>query len=195
MDRLEVLKTLRDPGRNLRRRRGRRADRNRRRIDRFPAVCTPHALERAGLGVVHHHTTVAVSVRDEQLVRLRVHAQPRRAQQKLRRVASGLPALSDLHDKFSGLGELEDLAVLRHRVADHPHEPFRIDVKAVLVLRPFVRLQPPALSLVERAPALNEIAGVVELEHRRCGHRAQILGKRTRPMQHPHVSLRIDGNG
>ena len=122
-----------------------------------------------------------------------MHAQPGRAHQKLRRITSGLPALSDLQDKFSGPGELEDLAILRHRITDHPHEAFRIDVKAVLVLRPFIRGR--LASGWAPTPSLNEIASAVELEHRRCGHRAQIFGKRARPMQNPHVPLRIDRNG
>src|SRR5688500_9102328 len=114
MNRLEVLKALGNAGGNLRRRRGWRADRNRWRIDRFPAVRPPHAFEAACLTVVDHHATVAVSIGDEQLVRLRMDPQPRCPEEKRRRIASRLPALSDLHHKLSGSGELQDLTVLRH---------------------------------------------------------------------------------
>ena len=120
-----------------------------------------------------------------------MHPQTGSAEQIGRRVAARLPTLPDLHHELSGFGELEDLAVLWHRVANNPHKTFRVDVKAVLVLRPFVR----TLRCRGPSPPLDEIAALIEFEHGRRSHRPQVFRQRSRPMEHPHVAFRIHGHG
>src|SRR5262249_5463133 len=68
-------------------------------------------------------------------------------------------AEAELLDEFSGLRELEDEAVCG-AVPTYPHHPFAVNRDAVIRLRPLIILARPA-------PGRDQIAGRVELEHRR----------------------------
>src|SRR5437660_934805 len=79
-------------------------------VHRHAAERAPHPLEGAGVRVEHDDSLVAVSVRHEQLVRLRVDEYIRRLPEILCiRVGFFLTAPADLHDELAGLGELQDL--------------------------------------------------------------------------------------
>src|SRR5205807_7121313 len=85
--------------------------------------------------------------------------------------AFALAGLADLHQKFSILGEFQDLVVvviarrrlrarLRAAIAADPDVPFVIDGDAMVRLRPVV-------ALTGSAPMPNQIAILVKLENRR----------------------------
>src|SRR6185437_8554085 len=66
--------------------------------------------------------------------------------------------LADLQDEFSVLREFQHLPVILAVAAD-PDESLRVDIDAVLVLEPVVALS-------RAAPGLEQIALLIELEHR-----------------------------
>jgi hypothetical protein len=110
-------------------------------------------------------------------------------------VARALAALADLHDQFSSLSELQDHVVAaagpaRFRppsIAADPDEVLRIDEDSVLPFR-------PVEALAVAAPACQQLAGPIELEHRRCGLGTLRFRDRSRPVQHPDVIARIHGD-
>ena len=155
---------------------------------------SPHPLERAGRGVEDDDAVIAVAVGDVQLVRRRVHPDVGGAMDVPRiRVAFAAVALADPERDLAVAGELENLIVVERLqpgdavggavVPGDPDKAFRIDVNAVLAFR-------PVRAGVFVAPRLDERAARVEHDHRR---RRRLTGlERARPMQEPHVVLRID---
>src|SRR5207245_2633189 len=120
---------------------------------------------------------IAVSVRHEQFVRLRVNEYVGRLPEVLRvRVGLLLTTLTDLHDELAGLGELQDLVIVA--VAPDPDKAFRIDINSMLRFRPVIT-RPRA------APSLDEVAFSIEFQHRRRGLRLLFRAQRVRPLQHP----------
>src|SRR5262249_59744576 len=114
---------------------------------------------------------VAIAVRDIELGALRIHHHVRRPSElRAAAAAFGLAGAADLHQELALRRELEDLVVLL-AVAGDPDIALRIDVDAVLALRP-LRLR------VARAPAAQVVARGVELDHRR---RRLAAAKRDRP--------------
>src|SRR5262245_63848141 len=74
-------------------------------------------------------------------------------------------------------------------VAADPDEAARIGIKAMLGLGPVV-------ALAGAAPALQEIAVLIEFEHRRCrlAFRDLVFAHAARALQDPGVALRVDGD-
>src|SRR5207249_9778953 len=72
-------------------------------------------------------------------------------------------------------------------VATEPDEAARVGVDAVLGLRPVV-------ALARAAPGLDEVARLVEFEHRRRGHAfvALVFAHAGRALQDPGMALRVD---
>ena len=106
-----------------------------------------------------------------------------------------LAGLADLHHELAVHGEFEELAVLL-AVAGEPDEIVAVDVDAVLALGPLV-------ALAGAAPALQQVAGLVEHQHRRSGdaalgHGRILLGgalarrQRARPLDHPDAVEPVD---
>ncbi len=112
-------------------------------------------------------------------------------------VALALVALADLQHELAVLRELQELVVgdrlkpgrplRRAVVAADPDEALVVDMDAVLALRPLV-------ARAGAAPGLDEIARRVEHHDRRRRHRGLLRLERARPVQHPDVVLRIDGD-
>src|SRR6516165_2856045 len=135
-------------------------------VDGWLAEGTPHALERAGVGVEHNDAMVAIAVGDIELVALRVYPHVCRPVQVCGvGIALALVAVADLHDELAVLRELQELivgdrlqarqAVGRAAVAADPDEALVVDMNAVLALRPFV-------AGAVAAPGLDVVAGLVE---------------------------------
>jgi len=138
---------------------------------------TPHAFKRAGVGVEDNHALIPVSVGHEQFVRTRVHEHvcwpP-----EIRGVGIGLwgTPLADLHDELTSSGELQDL--IFGAIAPNPDKTLRVDIDAVLGLRPLITDPRPA-------PTLHEVTVRIELKHRRRGPRLLLVAQSIRPLQHP----------
>ncbi len=152
-------------------------------VRRHVAKGAPHALERSRVGVEHDDAPVAVAVGDEELVGRRMHEDVGRLPQ-VARVGVGLllsPA-ADLHHELAGLRELEDLVVVA--VPADPHEALVVDEDAVFGAGPLV-------AVARAAPALDVVAGGVELHHRRSGllAGAHYAGA----MEHPDMIVRVGG--
>ena len=146
-------------------------------VHRHAAERAPHPLEGTGVGVKDDDSLIAVSVRHEQFVRLRVNEYVGRLPEVLRvRVGLLLTALTDLHDELAGLGELQDLVIVA--VAPDPDKAFRIDINSMLRFRPVIT-RPRA------APSLDEVAFSIEFQHWRRGLRLLFRAQRVRPLQHP----------
>src|SRR5579871_2884609 len=78
----------------------------------FVAIGAPMTLISAGIGVIHDHAPVAVTVGDIKLVGLGVHQRLGRQPEVGGVVASlALTGLADLHQEFAGLGKLQDHVV------------------------------------------------------------------------------------
>src|SRR5262245_52847769 len=137
--------------------------RRRRIVHRYRAECAPHPFEGARVGIEHKDSFVAVSVRNEQFVRLGVDKYVGRLPEVLDvRVGFLLTAFTNLHHEFPSLRELQDLIIVA--VTTDPDKAFWIDVNSMLRLRPFIA-RPTA------APTLDEVAFGIEFQHRRCGLR------------------------
>src|SRR5262249_44422226 len=127
---------------------------------RAVAVGAPVALHLSSVGVEHRHAAVAVAVGDERLVRLRVDEDLRHPAEVLQVVAALVVAeAAELEQELAVLGELEDMRVLLAVAAD-PDVALVVDEDAVVRLGPLVALPWPA-------PVPQQIARLVELEHRR----------------------------
>jgi len=158
------------------------------------AVCAPIALHLAGIGVEHGHALVAVAVGDVGFVRFRIDPDLRHPAEIIRIVAAFVPAeTADLQQEFSVLGEFQDVGVFCPVAADP-------DVALVVDENPVVRLR-PLVTRAGSAPVPQQIALLVELEHRRrrtaalAGGRVQLrallhIGKgRRAAMNDPDVVL------
>ena len=158
----------------------------------------PRALELSALRIEHDHPMIAVAVGDEQLIGRRMHEHVGRLMDVGRvRVTRALPAGADLHHELSGVRELQDHVVgaaARRRlrpsaVAADPDESLGIDRDAVLALGPVVAAPRHRPSCSSSLPAVsNSRTGGAAL-------RALLGRNRARPMQHPDVVARIDGDG
>jgi hypothetical protein len=141
---------------------------------------------------------IAVTVGDVNLVglgvELEVSDQTELAQIRARRQR---PALAELFDEFAVGGELQHHAVAL-AVAGEPDEAFIVDQDGVFLQRPVV-----ALIVTRPAPRLDQIAGLIEHQHRRRRHAALrarrrqrrallIVGERARPLEYPDIVLGID---
>src|ERR1700693_1811103 len=74
------------------------------------AECAPHPFEFSAVGVKHDDAVIAIAVRDEQFVGLRIHLHVWWASEILRVVvALARIAVPDLHDKRAALSELQHL--------------------------------------------------------------------------------------
>jgi hypothetical protein len=156
------------------------------------------ALVRAGLGIEHDHTAVAVAVGREDFLRGDVHRDVGRRSQPLGRIAVvALPRLADLQDELAVHGELEELAVLL-AVAGKPDEIVAVDEDAVLALGPLI-------ALPRSTPVADQVAGLVEQQHRGSGDAAFcfrwiLLGRafarreRSRSMHDPDAIIFVGGN-
>ena len=165
-------------------------------VARPVAVGAPVALVGAGLRIEHHHAAVGVAVGGVDLLGGDIDRDIGRRAQPLGRVAVGLvDRLADLQHEFAVHGELEQLAV-GLVVAGEPDEIIVVDIDAVLALGPIV-------ALARTAPMADEIAGLIEDEHRRRRHAtlglrrillggAIALGQRARTLHHPDVIEAID---
>ena len=172
------------------------ACRRRRHVDRLVPERAPQALERAGIGVEHDDPAVAVAVGDHRLVRL-LHDLHVRRLVEVRRVlvALALVAHPDLLDELALARELEQHVVGSRRhpdlhvrvVAADPDVVLVVDVDAVLGVRP---LQ----TLGGAAPRLQELAVLVELQHRWRGVVFLFCRHRARPVQHPDVVVPVHGD-
>ena len=117
----------------------------------------------AGRGVVHHHPLVDVTVRDEDLVGLRLDVEVRRPAQVIGIVAALVDArLADGQHVLAVLCELHDV----HAIARaHPDEAVVIDVDAMLLLEPGVAIARPA-------PGSQHLSICVQLQDGRRRHAA-----------------------
>ena len=108
-------------------------------------------------------------------------------------------ALAELFDEFAVGGELQHHAVAL-AVAAEPDKALVVDQDGVLLQRPVV-----AEVVAGAAPRLHDVAGLVEHQHRRRRHAAfrarriercafLVVGQRARPLKHPDVVLRVDGD-
>src|SRR6516165_5306941 len=165
-------------------------------VDGWLAEGTPHALERAGVGVEHNDAMVAIAVGDIELVALRVYPHVCRPVQVCGvGIALALVAVADLHDELAVLGELQELivgyrlearqAVGRAAVAADPDEALVVDMNAVLALRPFV-------AGAVAAPGLDVVAGLVEHHDGWRCHREVGVLEGARTVQEPDIVLRVD---
>ena len=102
---------------------------------------------------------------------------------------------ADLQQERPVAGELQDLPVAVGVAAD-PDVVHVVDEEAVLPVGPLV-------AVTGTAPGLDDVAFLVELDHRRRGDAALrgrrvgrgaalALGQRPRPVQHPDVVARVD---
>ena len=156
------------------------------------------ALVGAGLGIEHDHAAVGVAVGHEHFLRGDVHRNVGRRAQPLGRIAVvALPRLADLQDELAVHGELEELAVLL-AVAGKPDEIVVVDEDAVLALGPLI-------ALPRSAPVAEQVAGLVEHQHRRSGNaafrfRRILLGRafarrqRSRSMHDPDAIILVGGD-
>src|SRR5213594_239918 len=151
-------------------------------LDRIPskrpirrplAVGAPMTLVGSRVGVEDDDATVPIAIRDEQLVRLWIDDQPRWPREAHRVVARLGLFLADPENELSVARELQNLR--RRILAAHPDIVLVVEVDAVLRYRPLhLRMGPPdllaqelTLVVVDRAPLLQEVARLVELEDRR----------------------------
>jgi len=167
-------------------------------IDRHLAERAPHPLERTGPGIEHDDSVVAVTIGDKQFAARPVHPHVRRAMHVAHiRVTPALVAPSDLQHQCPVRGELQQLvisnrlkardAICRTVDSTQPDEPVRIDVNAVLTLRPLI----PA---PRSSPGLNEVAIRIEDHERRCRHLSQLRRNGPGSMQQPDVVFGIHGH-
>src|SRR5207253_6647535 len=124
----------------------------------------------AGLGVEHHHSAVGVAVGGEDFLRRYIDGNVGRRTEPLGRIAVvTLALLTDLQDELAVHGEFEQLSVLL-AIAGEPDEVVVVDENAVLALGQLV-------ARIGTAPMADEVAGLVENEHRRRGDAALRFGR------------------
>src|SRR6516165_3170244 len=164
---------------------------------RFP-VGAPVALVVAGFGIEHRDAPVGVAVRGKHLLRRDVDGNLRwRAESRGRIAVVALALPADLQHELALYGELEELAVLL-AVAGEPDEIVAVDENPVLALRPLK-------ALAGAAPVAEQIAGLVEYQHRRRGNAALGFGwvllgrtlawrKRGRPVHDPDAVISVGGD-
>src|SRR5436190_15497346 len=134
------------------------------------AIGAPVALVGAGLGVKHHHAAVRVAVGGKHFLRRFVDGNVCRRAKPLGRIAVvSLPLLPDLQDKLAVHREFEQLPVLL-AIAGEPDEVVVVDENTMLALGPFI-------ARTWTAPVTNEVAGLVEDEHRRRRDAALRFGR------------------
>src|SRR5262245_46935163 len=134
-------------------------------VARPVAIGAPVPLVGAGRGVEHDDALVAVAVGDEQLVGLAIDHHVGGTPEMLGVVRSARRAgLADPHHELAVAGELEDVPAGLDIVAD-PDEVVVIDVDAVPIIA-------PGVARTIAAPALHDLAVLIELDHRRCRHAA-----------------------
>ena len=141
---------------------------------------------------------IEIAVGDVDFVGLRIDFGIGRLAQAGEVIAVGLVALlADLQHEFAVARELEILAVFVAVAAD-PDEALVVDTDAVFVLRPVV-------ALARAAPGPRKLAVLIELHDggsRRtapAGRRIErsrllVIGEAFRPLDHPDMVLRIDGD-
>ena len=166
-------------------------------VARLVSVGAPVALVGASLGIEHDHPAIAVAVGGEHLLGGDVDRDVGRRAEPLGRVAVvALPLLADLQHELAVHGELEQLPVLL-AVAGEPDEIVVVDEDTVLALGPLV-------ARARAAPVTDQVAGLVEQQHRRRGDAAPGLGRillggalarreRARPMHHPDAVIFVGG--
>ena len=154
------------------------------------AVRAPVPQVLAGGAVEHDHAPIAIAVGDEHLVGLRIHPDAGRSAEQRRVVAAaGLVVDADRHQVLALARELHHAVV--HVGAD-PDEVVVVDEDAVRV----ARVDRDVLRRI--APALHDVAGRIELDHRRRRRAARadrrllhrgrlLLGQRLRQVRHPDV--------
>jgi hypothetical protein len=98
-------------------------------------------------------------------------------------VAAAFSGAADLHDELTVPGELQDLMIVRPVAAD-PHEAFRIDIDAVLGVRPLV-------ARAGSTPRADELPFGCELDDRRSGPRLLVSAQRAWTLQDPDVVLAV----
>ncbi len=128
-----------------------------------PAVRAPMPFVLASRGVVHNDALVDVTIRDEDLVGLRVDVEVCGPAEVSGIVAPLVDArLTDGEHVLAVLGELHHV----HAVARaHPHEAVVVDVDAVLLVEPRIPVAGPA-------PGSQHLALCVQLQYRRSGNAA-----------------------
>src|SRR5262249_7354519 len=89
-------------------------------------------------------------------------------------------ALANLHDELAGLGELQNLIFVP--LPADPDEALRVDVDAVF-------RRGPVITGTIAAPALDVVAVLIELHHRRS--RPLPRPHDARPMENPDVILLV----
>jgi hypothetical protein len=141
---------------------------------------------------------IAVAIGRVDFVRLGIELE-RRHQAELAQIrARGQrAALAELFDEFAVGGELQHHAVAL-AVAAQPDETIVVDQDGVFLQRPVVT------QIVARpAPRFDDVAGLIEHQHRRRRHAAfgawrregcalLVVRERARPLEHPDIVLRID---
>src|SRR5580700_7195819 len=158
-------------------------------VARLLAVGAPVPLVGAGLGIEHHDPAIGIAVGGKDLLGGDIDRDIRRRAEPLGGIAvMALAGFADLHHELAVHGEFEELAILV-AAAGEPDEVVAVDIDAVLDFRPLV-------ALARAAPALHQVAGLVEHQDRRSGgtalgHGRVLLGgalarsERVRPLDHP----------
>lgn len=114
------------------------------------SIGAPVPLVSAGVGIENDDATVAVAIRDEDFVGLRIDTNAGGSFQILGVVATtGFPVMADLQNEFPALRELEDVGVFVG-VSAYPNVFFIVDEDAMLIVRPLI-------SLARATPSLNEV--------------------------------------
>ena len=127
----------------------------------------------AGLRIEHHDAAVGVTVRRIDFLRLHVDRDVgRRAERGRVIAASDRTGFADLQRELAVHREFEQLAI-ELAVACKPDKIIVVDENTVLALRPLVTLPRPT-------PGAQQIAGLVEHEHRRRCKAALGSGRRLR---------------
>src|SRR5947209_11366046 len=105
--------------------------------------------------------------------------------------------MPDLQDEVALPGEFQKLAVLL-AIAGDPHETLRVDVNAVLVLRPIIAFAGPAPRAQQRS-ILSELQDRWRRDATFAGRRIERRGllvrrQRLRALDHPDMVVGIDGD-
>src|SRR3984957_5352963 len=160
------------------------------------AIGAPRRLVGARRGVEHDDAAIAIAVGDIDFVRIPVDGSLGRLAE-LRGVVAALARgdLADLHHEFAVEGEFQN-GVVVVGVSPDPDETLVVDLDTVFAADPFV-------AFTRSAPAAQQIAVAVELQHRWRRHAAfrarrrqrcpfLVVGQRAWAMDDPDVALRID---
>src|SRR5207245_2679231 len=156
-------------------------------------VLAPVPLVLAGLGVIHDHAPVPVTIADIHLVGRLVDAAVGRLPQIRGVVAAVMDAmLPDLEQELPRRRELQHLGVLV-AIAPDPEVPFVVDPEPVIRVGPLISLPWPA-------PIANQVSSLIEPEYRRgdgaaCStRRFELVINSAGAMDHPHMVLAINRN-